>query len=99
MRRAGTEKAQFREALTVIELSRFCDVSVDWVTTLVDHGALDPLGCDALDWRFLPPVVLRARKARRLTHELGLQPAKVALMLDLMEEHDALARKLAQFGR
>ncbi len=99
MRRASPSSVEVIEALTLTELSQFCHVKVDWVVALVDYGVLDPLGRDASDWRFSPPNVLRARKARRLTHDLGLNLAGVALVLDLIEERDALSRKLAQIGR
>jgi chaperone modulatory protein CbpM len=98
MRLANREHIEVIETLTLTELSAFCHVQADWVTSLLEYGVLDPLGGDAADWRFSPPNVLRARKARRLTHDLGLNLAGVALVLDLIEERDALARKLAQLG-
>lgn len=96
MRLADHGHIEIIETLTLSELSQFCHVQADWVVSLVDYGVLDPLGSDAPDWRFTAPNVLRARKARRLTHDLGLNLAGVALVLDLIEERDALARKLAQ---
>ncbi|MBE0414004.1 chaperone modulator CbpM [Yoonia sp.] len=96
MRLADHDQIEIIETLTLGELSHFCHVRTDWVVSLVDYGVLDPLGGHASDWRFTPPNVLRARKARRLTHDLGLNLAGVALVLDLIEERDALARKLAQ---
>lgn len=96
MRQANPKSAEVIETLTLTELSQFCHVQVDWVMALVDYGVLDPMGHDASHWRFPAPSVLRARKARRLTHDLGLNLAGVALVLDLIEERDALARKLAQ---
>lgn len=98
MKIANPEHVEIIETLTLTELSHFCHVQTEWVIALVDYGVLDPLGRDASDWRFTPPNVLRARKARRLTHDLGLNLAGVALVLDLIEERNALARKLAQLG-
>jgi chaperone modulatory protein CbpM len=98
MKLADREHIEIIETLTLTELSRFCHVQADWVISLVDYGVLDPLGVNVSDWRFTPPNVVRARKARRLTHDLGLNLAGVALVLDLIEERDALARKLAQLS-
>lgn len=98
MKLADPKHVEIIETLTLPELSQFCHVQSEWVIALVDYGVLDPLGRDASDWRFTPPNVLRARKARRLTHDLGLNLAGVALVLDLIEERNALARKLAQLG-
>lgn len=99
MKLANRDHIEIIETLTLTELSQFCHVQADWVVSLVDYGVLDPLGADASDWKFTPPNVVRARKARRLTHDLGLNLAGVALVLDLIEERDALARKLAQLSR
>jgi chaperone modulatory protein CbpM len=96
MRLANTDDIEVIETLSLIELSTFCHVQTDWVIALVDYGVLEPLGNDASDWHFAAPYVLRARKARRLTHDLGLNLAGVALVLELIEERDALARRLAQ---
>lgn len=98
MKLANPEQVEIIETLTLTELSHFCHVQTDWVVSLVDYGVLDPMGREASDWQFTPPNVLRARKARRLTHDLGLNLAGVALVLDLIEERNALARKLAQLG-
>lgn len=98
MKLADSDHIEIIETLTLGELSHFCHVQADWVVSLVDYGVLDPLEVDAGEWRFTPPNVLRARKARRLTHDLGLNLAGVALVLDLIEERDALARKLAQLS-
>jgi len=98
MRHAHSDSIEIIETLTLNELGQFCHVQTDWLVTLVNYGVLEPLGGGASDWRFSAPNVLRARKARRLTHDLGLNMAGVALVLDLIEERDALSRKLAQLA-
>jgi chaperone modulatory protein CbpM len=40
---------------------------------------------------------VRAKKACRLTRDLGVNAAGVALVLDLLEERDAVLRRLAQY--
>jgi chaperone modulatory protein CbpM len=43
---------------------------------------------------FTPVHIARARKAARLMRDLGLNFSGVGLVLDLIEERDALARRL-----
>ncbi|MFO8126724.1 chaperone modulator CbpM [Yoonia sp.] len=83
------------ETLTLSELTMFCDTTADWLVALVDHGVVTPVTPIAPEWEFTPPHIARARKAARLMRDLGLNVAGVALVLDLIEERDALARKLA----
>ena len=83
------------ETLSLSELTVFCDTNTDWVFTLVEHGVVAPIARSASEWEFTPPHIARARKAARLMRDLGLNVAGVALVLDLIEERDALARKLA----
>lgn len=85
------------ETLTLTELCQFCHVQPHWVVGLVDQGVLDPIGDTTPGWRFAAPSVARARKARRLARDLGLNMAGIALVLDLIEERDALARRLVQY--
>jgi len=83
------------ETLSLSELTMFCDTSSEWIIRLVDYGVVTPVSAAASEWEFTPPHIARARKAARLMRDLGLNVAGVALVLDLMEERDALARKLA----
>lgn len=89
-------RAEVIETLTLIELCHFCHVGQDWVLTLVDHGVLEPRGHESTSWRFDTFNIARARKAQRLVRDFGLNVTGVALVLDLMQERDAQARKLAQ---
>jgi len=83
------------ETLSLSELTVFCDTSADWIIRLVEYGVVAPVATTAPEWEFTPPHIARARKAARLMRDLGLNVAGVALVLDLIEERDALARKLA----
>jgi chaperone modulatory protein CbpM len=83
------------ETLTLSELTMFCHANADLVVTLVEHGVVTPITQSAPEWEFTPRHIARARKAARLMRDLGLNVAGVALVLDLIEERDALARKLA----
>lgn len=83
------------ETLSLTELTMFCDTNADWIVRLVEYGVVTPITAQAPEWEFTPPHIARARKAARLMRDLGLNVAGVALVLDLIEERDALARKLA----
>lgn len=89
------QRADVVETLSLSELTMFCDTNESWVVTLVDHGVVTPVARAAPEWEFTPSHIARARKAARLMRDLGLNVAGVALVLDLIEERDALARRLA----
>ncbi len=93
----ATSHAQLVETLSLSELTMFCDTNADWVVKLVEYGVVAPVTDAAPEWEFTPTHIARARKAARLMRDLGLNVAGVALVLDLIEERDALARKLALF--
>ena len=74
------------ETLSLSELTMFCNTNADWVVRLVEHGVVTPVTQTAPEWEFTPPHIARARKAARLSRDLGLNVAGVALVLDLIEE-------------
>jgi chaperone modulatory protein CbpM len=83
---------------TLEELCQWCQVEADWIAALVEQGALDPLGRSRHEWRFTRLSVVRIGKARRLERDLDLNPPGVALVLDLLDELDALRARLARIG-
>lgn len=84
------EEVQF----TLVELSVACHADMEQVVALVEEGVLTPCGEDAQGWRFEGAALSRARAALRLTRDLELGPAGVALVLDLLDEIGALKAKL-----
>lgn len=84
------------DALTLSELCRFCGADTGWVIELVEHDVLRPAGSTPDRWVFEGTSILRARKARRLNRDLGINVAGIAMVLDLMEERDRLRRRLLQ---
>ena len=85
--------------LTLDELSRACRVQADWIIELVDEGVLEPSGHDVTHWVFSGPSLHRARAARRLQQDLGVNIAGAALVLDLMEEIADLRAQLCVLGQ
>jgi chaperone modulatory protein CbpM len=85
--------------LTLGELSRACTVHAEWIIELVDEGILEPTGDDITHWRFSGPSLQRARAAMRLQRDLEINLAGAALVLDLIEEVEALRSRLHALDR
>ena len=83
---------------TLVELSRACRADSEQLLALVDEGALTPSGDDPQHWRFGGAVLRRARTALSLTRDLELNPAGAALVLDLLDEIEALRSQLRRLG-
>lgn len=83
------------DPLDFVSFTRLCQLEADTVAYLVDAGVLEPLGGSRADWRFPPRAISRGRTAARLMHDLEVDEASVGLVLDLLEERDALRRQLA----
>ena len=71
---------------TLVELCRACNAEEEHVVAWVLEGVLEPLGKSPQEWRFRGECLRRARMAWRLSHDLGINPAGVALALDLLDE-------------
>ena len=82
------------ESLTSVELCRFCDADEAWVTELVEYGVLEPEGRSFQEWHFHGVNIVRAKKARRLQRDFGINMAGVAMVLDLLHEREQMMRSL-----
>ncbi|MBT9501998.1 MAG: MerR family transcriptional regulator [Burkholderiaceae bacterium] len=80
------------------ELCRACGAETEQLMSLVDEGVLEPAGSGPQDWRFAGPSLRRAHAALRLTRDLELNPAATALVLDLLDEIEALRSRLRRAG-
>ncbi|MFT5521192.1 MAG: chaperone modulatory protein CbpM [Enterobacterales bacterium] len=86
------------------ELCSVCSISTEWVIALVEVGALDPVNYQQISieqqtqWIFSAKCMKRAHTARKLQRDLGVNQAGVALVLDLLEEIEALESKLQQLN-
>jgi chaperone modulatory protein CbpM len=81
---------------TLTELSRASGASEEELRAWVAEGAFEPYGEAAQLWRFGGTSLRRATRARRLARDLGLDPAGVALALDLLDEIDSLRERLGR---
>ena len=84
-------------ALTLAELCWKCQTSAETIIRLIDHGVIAPIeGASSRQWRFHRSALVRADKALRLKHDLGVNLAGVALALDLLDRIESLQSKLNQ---
>ena len=83
---------------TLVELCRVCAADAEQVIALVDEGVLTPSGAAAHEWRFGGTTLQRARAALRLTRDLDLNAAGTALVLDLLDQIEALRAQLRHLG-
>ena len=60
---------------------------------LVEEGLLQPSGAGPLAWQFAGSSVARARTALRLARELELSLHAAAIVMDLLDQIDALRRR------
>ncbi len=85
-------------SLDADELCRACQIRVEHIVAWVDAGILEPSGGTLEDWRFEGTALARARKALSLERDLGINPAGVALALQLLEEIETLRARLRVLG-
>ena len=83
---------------TVDELCLACNVDVNWIVELVEHGVIEPMGQTRSDWKFASVTVVRVAKAKRLERDLSLNPPGVALVLDLLDVIDDLRAQIKSVG-
>ncbi|HEX6361501.1 MAG TPA: chaperone modulator CbpM [Albitalea sp.] len=83
---------------TLEDLCRACRAEAAQVVALVEEGVLEPEGRTPEDWRFAGPSLARARAALRLARDLELGVAGTALVMDLLDEIEALRARLRRAG-
>jgi chaperone modulatory protein CbpM len=87
---------------TWIEVGDFCawlSVERHWVAGLVEAGVLEPRGAVPECWSFPASDLQRVRATARLVHDLDVNLAGAAVILDLLEERRRLTRRLALLER
>ncbi len=80
---------------TLSELSQACGQPAEWIVALVEEGVIEPEGENQRGWRFRGHCLRRVRIVQRLEFDLGVNLAGAALVLDLLEEVEALRQQLA----
>ncbi|QIK41501.1 chaperone modulator CbpM [Pontivivens nitratireducens] len=93
----ATPETEILDTLTLEDLCRFCQADEAWVIELVDEGVLEPMGATVRRWRFEGVSIARAKRARRLNRDLGINTAGIAMVLDLLDEREAMIRRLSRY--
>ncbi|HEY9063361.1 MAG TPA: chaperone modulator CbpM [Burkholderiaceae bacterium] len=84
--------------MTLVELCQACSVHEDDVRVWVSEGVLHPSAEPGEPMRFRGAALRRARVAVRLTRDLEVNTAGVALALELLDEIAALRAQLVRAG-
>ena len=82
--------------LTLEDICESCVISQTEIIAYVEEGIVKVEGQDPEQWRFSQLTLIEVRRAQRLTRDLGLNPAGVALAFQLMDEIEELKGQLAQ---
>lgn len=80
--------------LSLTEVCGICDTRHDTIVEMVREGVVEPLDLRAPEWTFTGRGVTRIRRALRLRRDLDVNLAGAALALDLLDEIEALKRRL-----
>ena len=89
------------EEEVVFSMSGLCQAagaSPAQVLALVDEGVLQPMGDAPQHWAFAGPSLRTTRTALRLNADLSLGTAGAALVLELLQEINALRARLRRAG-
>lgn len=84
------EKIRF----TLVDLCKCAKVKPEHVIEMVDEGVLEPQGESVHTWVFDTRALKRLQVALRLQQDLGVNLPGSALVLDLLEEMEALRQQL-----
>lgn len=76
--------------LSLEELCLSCQVTSDFISELVEYGAIEPLKISMESWRFDATALRRIRAILRLQRDLEVNLSGAALVLDLMDEIEKL---------
>ena len=80
--------------LTMRQLCDACAVRAEYIIELVDEGFIEPSGIEKSHWCFSGLSIQRVQKAKRLQQDLGINPAGVALAIELFDEIERLRARL-----
>ena len=83
--------------LSLEQLCQNCNLPTQRVTAYIKEGIIPVEGKTPEEWRFSRLTVIRIRKASRLENDLRLNPAGVALALQLMEQVNSLQQRLKRY--
>jgi chaperone modulatory protein CbpM len=86
-------------SISLVEIVAYTRVDRTLVIEMVDAGLLEPVGTAIDHWQFATRDLRRLRSAQRLVSDLGVNLSGAALILDLIEERDALLARVDALHR
>ena len=88
-----------KNKLALQDICERCGLPETTIRAYVEEGVIEVEGDDVARWRFSEVSMVRIQKACRLERDLGLNPAGVALALDLMAQIDELKTEIKRLQR
>jgi chaperone modulatory protein CbpM len=85
--------------LTLEQVASACAVEPDWLRMRVEQGLLPGASSLSGTWHLSSVSLRRARRMRQLERDFDAVPELAALVGDMLDELDALRRRLQQFER
>jgi chaperone modulatory protein CbpM len=85
--------------IAIGELCAWLQVDRHWVASLVEAGVLEPRGAAPEGWSFPASDLSRVSAVARLVHDLDVNLAGAAVIVDLLEERRRLERRIALLER
>src|SRR3990167_5349795 len=85
--------------LSLHELCSTCSVSLDFVQALIEYDIIQPKGHAPSEWVFDMSELDRIKTAYRLRRDLEVNLAGIAILLDLLEELEALRARNAMLEK
>ena len=80
---------------TLIELCQLIKLDELFITQCVEYGIAQVAGRQTSDWTFQAPAVVRIQKAWRLQRDLDIHISGLPLILELLDEREALQYQVA----
>lgn len=80
--------------LSFEEICLACQAPPEFVIQLVEYGTLEPAGYSIDSWCFYPEDLRILRVAMHLYHDLEINHAGIALIMDMMQELAELRSQL-----
>lgn len=81
-------------SITVHELCEYQGLTEQIIVEVVDHGIAQPVaGNQVVDWVFDTRSVRWLHKAVRLHHDLEIDWVAVAMVIDLLQQNEALQKQ------
>lgn len=81
------------------ELCEICHISSDTIHAYIEFEIIHPAGKTPTDWKFDINHLSRVKTGLRLQHDLEVNLAGVAVVLDLLDEVDELRARLEVFEK